>query len=387
MNLRILSIASIVCVLVQMSYSQSASKIYSAQFDDAKKLVYSCNLDGSGRDTMSMPLRPRYLAVDWQSSPGKLYVGLAPMSGIGKIIRCNVDGTDVEDVVTNLSGINDIELDLTNRRIFWLQNTYADDRIFSADMDGLDANVTQIYATTVPMRDLWGLALDVQNQRLWITERGSTCYSSYIRRMTFSGSGVTIIKSPVCNPHDIEYHDGEIFWGEEYGILKASADGSGVDTLVSIASIVGLALDGTNHRMYWSDYNSNNIKRADFDGTNEVEILGSVGQFSGIDTDYNPSAVPVEHSSGFPRTIELYQNYPNPFNAETVIRFHMPRSENVKVSVYDLYGREVVVLAEGTVDAGVHQVRFDALGLSAGVYFCRLQAEGAVQTRKLLLLK
>ena len=387
MNLRILSVASLVCILVQTSSSQFASTIYSAQFDDSRRLVYSCNLDGSGRDTMSMPLRPKALAVDWMSVPSKLYVGLVPMSGIGKIIRCNTDGTNVEDVVTNISGINDIELDLTNRKIFWLQNTYNDDRIFHADMDDLDSRITQIYATTVAARDLWGLALDVQNQRLWITERGSNCYASYIRRMTFSGSGVTVIAYPVCNPHDIEYHDGQIFWGDEYGILKANADGSNVDTLVSVAAAIGLALDGTNHRVYWTDFHVNNIRRADFDGANEREILGSVGQFYGIDTDYNPSAVPVEQISEPPRTTELYQNYPNPFNASTVISFHMPTSENITISAYDLLGREVAVLVDGPVDAGDHQVRFDGSGLSGGVYFYRLRTEGVVLTRALLLLK
>jgi len=205
--------------------------------------------------------------------------------------------------------------------------------------------------------------------------------------MSFSGSGVTIIRSPICNPHDIEYHDGQIFWGDQYGILKANADGSGTDTLVSVAAAIGLAVDGTNHRIYWTDYDMDNIRRADFDGTNEAAILGSVGEFYGIDTDYNPSAVPVERSVELPRTITLHQNYPNPFNAETIIRFHMPTSEHVRISAYDLGGREIAVLLDGAMDAGDHQVRFDGSGFSAGVYFYRLQAEGVVFTRKLLLLR
>jgi len=160
-----------------------------------------------------------------------------------------------------------------------------------------------------------------------------------------------------------------------------------VDTLVSIASIIGLALDGTNHRIYWTDYNTNNIKRVDFDGSNELEILGGVGQFSGIDTDYNPCAVPVERSDETPGGIDLCQNFPNPFNPASVIEFRLPRSADVRLSVSDLFGREVVVLVDGHRDAGLHQVRFDGSGLSSGVYFYRLESEDVVRTRAMLLLK
>jgi hypothetical protein len=98
----------------------------------------------------------------------------------------------------------------------------------------------------------------------------------------------------------------------------------------------------------------------------------------------------------------LYQNYPNPFNPNTTIKYELPRSSVVKLSVYDLLGREVSLLVNERRDAGFHEVKFDASGLSSGVYFYRLHVRpldsaigrdsksGAgdfVQTRKLLLLK
>jgi hypothetical protein len=59
----------------------------------------------------------------------------------------------------------------------------------------------------------------------------------------------------------------------------------------------------------------------------------------------------------------------------------------VRLSVYDILGREVTVLVDERRDAGVHEVTFDAAGLSSGVYFYRLQAGDFGQSRRLVLLK
>jgi mannan endo-1,4-beta-mannosidase len=85
--------------------------------------------------------------------------------------------------------------------------------------------------------------------------------------------------------------------------------------------------------------------------------------------------------------VVLYENYPNPFNPRTVVSFQLPVAGNVKLAIYDVLGREVRVLQEGRQESGRHEVRFDASGLSSGVYFGRLQAGGAVQTRSMVLLK
>jgi hypothetical protein len=90
----------------------------------------------------------------------------------------------------------------------------------------------------------------------------------------------------------------------------------------------------------------------------------------------------------------LYQNYPNPFNPSTTIKFELPKSSMVRLSVYDLPGREVTVLVNERVEAGVHEVNFDGSNLASGVYLYRLQAPiesgqagDFVQTKKLMILK
>ena len=83
----------------------------------------------------------------------------------------------------------------------------------------------------------------------------------------------------------------------------------------------------------------------------------------------------------------LEQNYPNPFNPRTTIQYGLPAPGEVRLTVYDVVGREVAVLVEGVVDAGVHQIDFDAGLLPSGVYFYRLDTPARTLNRTMILLK
>ncbi len=92
-------------------------------------------------------------------------------------------------------------------------------------------------------------------------------------------------------------------------------------------------------------------------------------------------------AGGIPASLELAQNFPNPFNPSTTIRFGLPRTGFVSVKLYDVLGREVGTLLEGTFGAGSHDVTFRADGLASGVYFYRLRFESTSVVRKMMLLK
>lgn len=67
--------------------------------------------------------------------------------------------------------------------------------------------------------------------------------------------------------------------------------------------------------------------------------------------------------------------------------FELPKSSMVRLSVYDILGRQVSVLVNEKKEAGVHEVKFDAAGLSSGVYFCRMTVGSFMMSRKMLLTK
>jgi hypothetical protein len=83
----------------------------------------------------------------------------------------------------------------------------------------------------------------------------------------------------------------------------------------------------------------------------------------------------------------LSQNYPNPFNPNTTIKFELPTSSHVSLTVYDILGREASVLVNEKREAGAYEVKFDGSNLASGVYFYRIQAGSFVQTKRLLLLR
>lgn len=90
--------------------------------------------------------------------------------------------------------------------------------------------------------------------------------------------------------------------------------------------------------------------------------------------------------------LELHQNHPNPFNPTTVISYELDRRLDVHMDIYDVQGRLVRRLVDAVREPGLYSIEWDGKNasgrsVSSGIYFYRLQAGGAVQTRKMVLLK
>jgi hypothetical protein len=88
-----------------------------------------------------------------------------------------------------------------------------------------------------------------------------------------------------------------------------------------------------------------------------------------------------------PASFHLAQNFPNPFNPTTTIRYELPVTANVRLTVYNLRGELVRTLVEAEMPAGYHKATFDASGLASGIYFYRLNAGAFTATRKMALTK
>jgi hypothetical protein len=88
-----------------------------------------------------------------------------------------------------------------------------------------------------------------------------------------------------------------------------------------------------------------------------------------------------------PGEFSLAQNYPNPFNPSTTIYYSLPKSSNVKLTVFDVLGNEIVTLVNENKLAGTHKMDFNAGYLASGVYFYKLVAGDFTQVRKMTLIK
>jgi hypothetical protein len=83
----------------------------------------------------------------------------------------------------------------------------------------------------------------------------------------------------------------------------------------------------------------------------------------------------------------LEQNYPNPFNPTTTIKYQIPTSGNVSITVYDILGNEVANLVDGYLETGKYEVDFDASLLASGVYIYRLNVNDFINVKKMVLLR
>lgn len=84
---------------------------------------------------------------------------------------------------------------------------------------------------------------------------------------------------------------------------------------------------------------------------------------------------------------KLYQNFPNPFNPVTTIRFEIPKQQKIKLSIFDILGKEVKILFDGDAPAGIMAIDFKADDLASGMYIYQLKTQDFSISNKMLLLK
>ena len=153
-----------------------------------------------------------------------------------------------------------------------------------------------------------------------------------------------------------------VFGGEAYANLKDGAQKNNLDVFE------GAAYKGA------------------FGPTNWIEDWTALAHYGVVDGS-GTSAVGDDAVSTGPRTLQLSQNYPNPFNPTTVIKVELAAAAVVKLEVYNILGQRVATLADGLLEAGVHEKIFDAADLGTGLYVARLQIGSTVKTVKMTLLK
>ncbi|MDD5361457.1 MAG: arylsulfotransferase family protein [Ignavibacteria bacterium] len=93
------------------------------------------------------------------------------------------------------------------------------------------------------------------------------------------------------------------------------------------------------------------------------------------------------NNDGIAKNYSLNQNYPNPFNPTTTIKFSIPSSSFVNLSVYDITGKKVGEILNGQMSAGQYSEKWDGSKFSSGVYFYVLKTNNFQSTKKMLLIK
>lgn len=113
---------------------------------------------------------------------------------------------------------------------------------------------------------------------------------------------------------------------------------------------------------------------------------------NGVPDECDPTAISTPAAAIPPGGLALRGNEPNPFNPRTVIAFAMPREGHALLSIYDVTGRHMRTLLNRSISAGNHEVSWDGIDekgrpAAPGIYLYRIEAEGLVETRRMVLLK
>lgn len=161
-----------------------------------------------------------------------------------------------------------------------------------------------------------------------------------------------------------------------HGGVLAGSDGTGIYLFSDNGDSLGTANEGLTDL---------HIHAFALDSAGYVYAGTDAGVWRRPLSEMTTSVGPV--TAEMPHQILMYQNFPNPLNPSTTIRYELPRSAIMRLSVYDILGREVSVLVNERKNAGSYEVKFDAAGLASGVYFYRLQAGDFTQTKRLLLVR
>ncbi|MEQ9090207.1 MAG: LamG-like jellyroll fold domain-containing protein [Balneola sp.] len=237
----------------------------------------------------------------------------------------------------------------------------------------LNSEGTQHTAATLLSRDDGDM-----NQYSIKLERGKNSNSN-LRQLVFSIGGVELMYIDEPLQSDKWFHVAVSYDGLKMklylnGVLRKEFKYSGIIRVNDSRLILG----------------NNRDKSAPFTGSiDDFGLYSYALEDSVIASMIDVEVINVSNEEVFdtPSSVHLHQNYPNPFNPTTQIKFSIPFSDLVNLTVYDIIGRKVKVLINKKLPSGDHQIYFNATDLSSGVYIYRLQTSTTILSKKMTLIK
>ena len=293
------------------------------------------------------------------------------------------------DRFKSITATNKVAYPLNNRladqlkRVAWCINAGFKTRVYFVTLNGFDTHVQQnskdASAGHGQLLSLLSTAISAFQSDLEAmghAERviGMT-YSEFGRRVDDNDSSGT--DHGTCAP---QFLFGNQINGELYGAAPDLAD---LDENLDLKWKVDFRQLYSNVLGDWFGV-SEPLRQAILDSKSfafNVPVNGTSKIQSLIKTPFSTVTPEVQHIA------ELTANYPNPFIDHTRITFALSEAAMVSLEVYDSRGAKVRTLVSGKLGRGPHEATLDAMGLASGTYYCRLEADGKVQTKAIVLAK
>ena len=369
--------------------------------------IWRANLNGSNPQRIyGRTLLDSLRGIALDTAEGKVYWTQKGILASGRILRANLNGSNVKTVVTGLGIPSGIALDTTGGKMYWTDS----DRIWCANLSG--SNVQTL--VTRGLDEPFDIDLDIADGKMyWVEQRGGK-----IRRSNLDGSNVQTLVSGLSRPFGIAL-------GKSDAEPKKIAEDVNGDGVVNIQDLVLVAVNFVRTGKNIADVNGDGV-------VNIVDltlVAGAFGTTAGapsmwkLDQDITPTRTQVEQwlrqaremnltgpafqrgvlmleqllAALTPKETALLPNYPNPFNPETWIPYQLATPSDVSISIYAVDGRLVRKLDIGHQPVDVYEYRSraaywdgrNALGepVASGVYFYTLTAGEFTATRRMLIVK
>ena len=284
--------------------------------DGSTAKIQRANLDGSNvEDLVTTGLEnPGGIALD--VAGGKMYW---TDWGTDKIQRSNLDGSNVEDLVTTgLENPGGIALDVAGGKMYWADPLA--NKIQRSNLDG--SNVEDL--VTQGLRNPTSIALDVVGGKIYWADWGT----GKIQRANLDGSNMEDLVTQglvVTQYIALDVADGKMYWTDTIAqkVQRANLDGSNVEDLVTtgLGNPGGIALDVAGGKMYWTDFTTDKIQRANLDGSNVEDLVttGLEGPGS-IAISVSPSVPPIARTVQPDLVVEAVEAVPSTVDPEQEFR-------------------------------------------------------------------
>lgn len=254
-------------------------------------------------------------------------------------------------------------------------------------------------------------------EREWLIDLHSDSHQSKPLITPYENYGAGIIWNNEKNNENDIYgivinKEGSVIWGARKGIKISCDDAKSpyIKLLPSEKISNGFYISQDRLYLNWVTTNTNRLfvtdlyladESAQCENTLEIQDDISEGEYTSITSHENYAVIVYRQAGsifaslrnisgkGFTQTYEkpLLENFPNPFNPSTNISFSIPSDGFVRLSVFDITGRMIRTLVSEFKTSGDYDVKFDGSGLASGVYFSRLEINGAAHTNRMTMIK
>ncbi|MGD8778052.1 MAG: FG-GAP-like repeat-containing protein [Ignavibacteria bacterium] len=336
--------------------------------------VFAADLDGDGDIDILPALGTNevvwYENIDGKGNFGNKKIISSDVSLTSQFIAGDLDGDEDMDVISASAG---------DSKIAWYSNidgkgNFGEQQIITTNVDGLwsiytsdldnDSDIDILSLSKYDDKVAWYENTDgkgtFSSQKVISTSADAVGGANTIFAIDLDCDGRNDVLSATQD-------DDKIAWYRNLG------DGSFGDQ-----KIISTNADGAS-----------SVYACDLDNDGDIDVLSSSkfdSKIAWYENSTNITSV-KNNQTNVPDNFQLYQNYPNPFNPSTTIRFTLPKSEHISLKVYNIAGQEVAELINGFYVTGEHSIQLEAEGLTSGIYFYQMKADGYNETKKMLLLR